>query len=138
MSRAAGSSLMFDEESIRSTTEHLPRLIRIIFYAFGITNEGYLRRYYQYFQDLYPEKSFKEFNQQATSHRKVLLESKRKLTFNMLRTTLNAMGYDIDSVQVHVTNKLNGEKRVFSTEDTVETINEVLKKEKVVGVTSII
>jgi hypothetical protein len=137
MSRAVGTSLMFDEESIRGTTELLPRLVRILFYAFGITNESYLVRYNRYFKDMFPEKSQKDLNQQATSHRKVLLESRRKLTFNMLRGVMFAMGYSIEEVSVRVRNQLTGEERVFSTDDTVESLKKQLDTEREVGVQSI-
>lgn len=127
MTRITGNSLMFDEEEVKATTAHLPRLIRVIFYGLGITNEGYLERYRHYFRAMFPDKNKKEFSQKSTADRKFLME-RRKLTFNMVQGIMLAMGYDVESVTIKLRDKLSGEIKTFSTEDTVESLKKALEK----------
>lgn len=135
--RTTGSSLMFDENEVRQTGTALPRLIRVIFYGLGITNEGYLDRYFHYFREQFPDKTRKEFSQKAAADRKFLLD-RRKLTFNMMSSVMNAMGYEIEEVSVKIRDRLTGDERVFSTSDTVDSLNEMIAKDQEIGVQSII
>lgn len=137
MSRVSGSALMFDEDEVKSTTELLPRLIRVLFYGLQITNEGYLTQYYHYFRAISPDKTRKEFIQKAAADRKFLLD-RRKLTFNMLRNVLSAMGYDVESVSINVRDRLTGDLKTFSTDDTVEKLKEMAERDKEVGIQSIL
>lgn len=132
MARFSGSSLMFDEDDIRTTTEHLPRLIRIILYAEGITNDGYLERYKHYFRGLFPDKTQKEFSQKAAADRKFLLDH-RKLTWNMMRGVLIALGYDVEGVDIRVRDRLTGEVRTFSTDSTVDELKADIEKKSQIG-----
>jgi hypothetical protein len=137
MSRVNGSALMFDEDEVKATTEMLPRLIRVVFYGLSVSNDSYLDQYYHYFRDLFPDKTRKEFIQKAAADRKFLLD-RRKLTFNMMRNVLAAMGYDIESVSIKVRDRLTGDEKTFSTDDTVEKLKEMVERDKVVGVQSIV
>lgn len=136
MSRINGSALMFDEEEVKNTTEFLPRLIRVIFYGLSITNDGYLDRYLRYYKDLHPDKTRKEFSQKSAADRK-FLHDRRKLTFNLMRHVLSAMGYDIECVSVRVRDHLTGEVKTFSTDDTIDDLKSAIEKEKQVGVQSL-
>ncbi len=133
MSKHDGSALMFDEEEVRSTSEFLPRLIRVIFFGLSISNDDYLYKYYQYFRDVNPSKSKKEFSQEAASNRKFILQRK-KLTFNLMRRILSAMGYDIECVSIRLKDRVTGDIRVFSTDDTIEDLQKIISKEKEIGV----
>lgn len=137
MSRINGSALMFDEEEVKATTEYLPRLIRVIFFGLSITNDGYLERYYRYYKDLHRDKTRKEFSQKSAADRKFLLD-RRKLTFNLMRNVLSAMGYDIECVSVRVKDRLTGELRTFSTDDTTEELKALLEQERQIGVQSLV
>ena len=136
MSRINGSALMFDEEDVKTTSEFLPRLIRIIMFATGVTNDGYIMRYHRYFKSMFPTKSRKEFTQKSAADRKSLLD-KSKLTFSLMRTVLSAMGYDIECVSVRVKDRVTGEVRTFSTDDTVEDLKAFMEQEKEIGVQSL-
>lgn len=128
---------MFDEEDVKSTYEHLPRLIRIIFFSLGITNEDYLRRYRDYYRYMFPDKGRKELAQKSTADRKVL-QDKTKLTFSMMHGIMTAMGYEIDSVTVVIREKMTGETKVFSTSDTVEMLKQNIENDNVIGVQSLV
>lgn len=137
MSKLTGSALMFDEDEVKATAEiGLPRLIRIAFFGLSITNEGYLDRYYHYYRDIYRDKTKKEFSQKAAADRKFLLD-RRKLTFNMLRNVLSAMGYDLECVSIRVRDRLTADVKIFSTDDSVEDLKKALEKENQIGVDSI-
>lgn len=127
---------MFDEDEVKSTTELLPRLVRIIFYGQSITNDNYLERYLKYFKGTFLDKDRKAFSQKSTADRKFLKDPK-KLTFNLMRNSLMAMGYDIECVSIRVRDKLTGEVKVYSTDDTVESLKAELDKEKEIGVQSL-
>lgn len=137
MARSANNAPMFDEDEVRSTHELLPRLIRVIFFGLGITNNEYTNYYYNFFRAVFPDKTHKEFIQKAAADRKFLQE-RHKLTFNMLRNVVQAMGWDVESVSLEIRNRLTGEVRVFSTRDTVEMLKENLEKDQQIGVDSII
>lgn len=128
---------MFDEDEVRATTELLPRLIRVVFYGLSVTNESYLHQYFHYFRSLFPDKTRKEFIQKAAADRKFLLD-RRKLTFNMLRNVLAAMGYDVESISIDVRDRLTGDLKTFSTNDTVEKLKEAAERDREVGIQSII
>ena len=137
MSKVTGSSLMFDEEEVKNTYESLPRLVRIIFYGLGITNDAYLDRYSHYFRQAHPDRNRKEFSQKAAADRKFLLD-RRKLTFNMMRNVLTAMGFDIVSVSMDVRDKLTGEVKTFSTDDSIDELRERAAKARDDGLGSIL
>jgi hypothetical protein len=136
MSRINGSALMFDEEDVKTTSEFLPRLIRIIMFATGVTNDGYITRYHRYFKSIFPSKSRKEFTQKSAADRKSLLD-KSKLTFSLMRTVLSAMGYDIECVSIRVKDRVTGDVRTFSTDNTVEELKDFMAQEKEIGVQSL-
>jgi len=136
MSRINGSALMFDEEEVKATREFLPRLIRVIMFGLGITNDGYLDRYYHWFRGAFPGRTRKEFSQKSAADRK-FLHDRQKLTFNLMRSVLTAMGYDIECVSVRVIDRVTGEVRTFSTDDTVDSLKEMRDKEKEIGVQSL-
>ena len=138
MSRNNPSTLMFDEDEIRSVTDPaLPRLLRIIFYANSITNEIFNERYRRYLQTVYPEMDQKEFGQRITSLRKALFEARKKMTFNMFRGVLLALGYEIAGIDIRVRFKLTGEIQTFSTDDNLDTIKAKMMADRDVGVSSI-
>jgi hypothetical protein len=136
MTKISGSTLMFDEEEVKKTTEFLPRLIRVIFYYFGITNDSYLDRYRDFFCRMFPDKSRKEFSQKSVADRKVLLDRKQ-LTIKMLLNVLSAMGYDTEAVSIRIRDRLTGEVKEFSTDDTVEKIKSMLEQEREIGIQSL-
>lgn len=127
---------MFDEEDIKRTSEFLPRLSRIIMFAAGITNDGYTTRYHKYFKSMFPTKSRKEFTQQSAADRKSLLD-REKLTFSRMRIILSAMGYDIEAVSIRIVDRVTGEVKTFSTDNTVEQLKEMLEQEKEIGIKSL-
>jgi hypothetical protein len=127
---------MFDEEDVKTTSEFLPRLIRIIMFATGVTNDGYITRYHRYFKSIFPSKSRKEFTQKSAADRKSLLD-KSKLTFSLMRTVLSAMGYDIECVSIRVKDRVTGDVRTFSTDNTVEELKDFMTQEKEIGVQSL-
>lgn len=136
MSKIDTAALMFNEEDVKSTVSLIPKLIRIAFYGLTITNEGYLARYLHSYMGAHPDASRKEFSQKAAADRKCLMEPK-KLTFNMASTLMSAMGYDIETVQITVRDRLFGESRTFSTDMTIDQLKQMLEKEKEVGIGSI-
>ena len=136
MSRILGNALMFDEEEVKATSEFLPRLVRIIFFSFSITNDGYLERYRQYFHRTFRDRSQKEFSQKSTADRKVLLDRKQ-LTIKMLLSVLSAMGYDTEAVSIRIKDRITGEVREFSTDDTVDKLKEFMNQEKEIGIQSL-
>lgn len=136
MSRVNGSALMFNEEDIESTTEFLPRLIRVVFYGLGITNNGYLERFYHYFQEIHRDKTRKEFSQKAAADRKFLLDP-RKLTFNMMTGDIAAMGWNMKSVSIEIQDRLTGEVKTFSTNMTVDDLKDLVARDNEVGVQSV-
>jgi len=141
MTKVRGSSLFFDEDDItsnRSTIAALPRLLRIIFYAFGITNEGYLRRWSHYYQREVPNGSPKDFQMKSGSMRKALIESRTNLTYKAFSAAMTVMGFSIEGVSVRLKNLNTGETRTFSTDDTLEDIEQVTDRDRPVGVQSII
>ena len=128
---------MFDEDEIKATTEpSLPRLIRIAFFGLSITNDSYIQRYFHYYRDMYRDKTRKEFSQKVGADRKFLLD-RRKLTFNMMRSVLSAMGYDVECVSIRVRDRLTGDSRTFSTDDSVEELKRIKEKENEIGIQSI-
>lgn len=137
MSRVDGSLLMFDEEEVKETREFLPRLVRVIFYGLSITNDDYIDRYQRYYKDLHRDKTQKEFSQRMTSYRK-FLKDRKKLTFNLMQKVLSAMGYDIEGVSIRIRDRLTGEVKTFSTDNTVDDLNQIIQKEKEIGVTSLV
>jgi hypothetical protein len=126
---------MFDEEDVRNVREPmLPRLIRIIFFGNGITNEEYLLRYNHYFREFGSgNKTQKEHSQKAAADRKFLLDH-RKLTINMMRSVLSAMGWEIEAISVRLSDRLTGETREFSTDDTVEKLKAELERSRQIGI----
>lgn len=135
MSKKNGAALMFDEEAVRGNADYLPRLIRIIFYGNAITNDGYIARYWRYFKVL-GGKTRKMFTQDTSADRKVLLD-RDKLTFNKMRHVLTAMGYDIECVSIRIKDRMSGEVRTFSTDDTVEQLKEYLERDRQIGIQSL-
>ncbi len=138
MGRLSGNNPMFDEEDIRRVTDPgLPRLARQIFFGESITNEGYLSRYNNYHRGLNQgDKTQKEYSQKAAADRKTLNDP-RKLTFNMLRSVLVAMGYDIESVSVRLHNQMTGETRTYSTDDTIEDLLKIREADSAIGVSGL-
>lgn len=118
MARTNGSSLFFDEQEIHNTPNLIPRLIRILFFRFGITNDDYLDRYERYFRERHPHKTRKELTLEASSNRKALFQDRRKLTFNKFKELTEAMGYDVETVMVSVRDRATGEIITLSTDDT--------------------
>jgi len=138
MGRISGTKLMFDDDDVRNTRDPgLPRLIRVVFRGLGITNEGYLARYHHHFRELNQEgRTQKEHSQKAAADRKFLLDP-RKLTINMMRSVLVAMGFDIEAIDIRVRNRLTGETHTFSTDDTVEKLQQKLQASQEIGVNGI-
>ncbi len=137
MSRfSTSSNLMFDEDEVKATTELLPRLVRIFFFGMQITNDEYLRRYYLDYREKHRDRTRKEFSQKAAADRKFLYD-RRKLTFGMMRSVMSAMGYDIEAVSIRARDRLTGDIRNFSTDDTVESLKDIISKDREVGVQTI-
>lgn len=136
MAKINGAGLMFNEESVKKTTEFLPRLARIIFYYYGITNDNYLDRYKDYWLRVFPGKTRKEFSQKSVADRKVLLDP-TQMTMKMLRNILQAMGFDLESVSIKVKDRLTGEVKEFSTDDTIEKLKSMMDEEKEIGIGSL-
>lgn len=136
MARLNVSSFFFDDEEVKSTTRPLPRLARVIFRGLRITNEEYLRRYRHWWNGNFPDKTTKEFSQKSTSDRKFLSDP-TKLSINLFEHAMRVMGYDIKSISVVLVERLTGEEREFSTNDTVEKLNEYEEKSKDIGLNSI-
>ena len=118
MARTNGSSLFFDDQEIHNTPNLLPRLIRILFYGLGITNDDYLDRYERYFREHNPHKTRKELTLEASSNRKMLFGDRRKLSFNKFKELTEVMGYDVESLTVKIRDRTTGEIKIFSTDDT--------------------
>jgi hypothetical protein len=127
---------MFDEDEVKATGEFLPRLIRVVMFGLGITNDGYLDRYWRSFRSTFPGKSRKEFSQKSAADRK-FLHDRKNLTFKLMRSVLTAMGYEIECVSIRVIDRMTGEVRTFSTDDTVDDLKAYLQKEKEIGVQSL-
>lgn len=132
---SGGSRLMFDEEEVRTTTAFLPRLIRVIFYGLGITNETYMARYFRGFTRLYRKKTRKELSQKCSTDRKFIREP--KLTFSLLQNVLTNMEFEIKSVTIELMDVTTGEIRTFSTSDTIAELDAYREKEKKIGIDSI-
>lgn len=130
-----GTSLMFDEEQVRTTRAFLPRLIRIIFYGLAISNNDYISRYQRYLKAS-GGKPTRESNQKLASDRK-FLQDKHSLTFKLMNTVLIAMGLDIECITVRVKDRITDEVRTFSTDDTVDSLKAELEKEKSIGISNI-
>lgn len=139
MGRVTGTKLMFNEDDVRSVSDPmLPRLIRVIFFGLDITNEGYLARYSRYFREIFTgDKTQKEHSQKAAADRKFLLDP-RKLTINMMRSVLLAMGYDIECISVRLRDRLTGEELTFSTDDTVEKLLAQRERLQEIGIEGIV
>jgi hypothetical protein len=114
----------------------LPKLIRIVFFGNQITNEGYLARYQDYWKRRFPGKDRKEFSQKAAADRKFLGELE-KLTWKMMVDVLRAMGYEVDSVQITLHDRLAGTTTVFSTADSLEELRAKVAEHEKVGIDSI-
>jgi hypothetical protein len=128
---------MFDENEVKSTPDPaFPRLIRNIFFGLSISNDNYLERYYHYYRDRFRDKTRKEFSQKAAADRKFLLD-RRKLTYNMFRSVMEAMGYNVECISVRIRDNLTGEVRTFSTDDSVEKLSALVEQEKEVGLSSL-
>ena len=131
------SALMFDADEIKRLPPNLlPRLIRIIYFRLGITNEEYRRRYHEYAQENEPQESVKKITEQASSNAKFIRE-RSSLTFNMLHNAIDKMGYDLETVTVTLRDRLTGDKVTCSTDDTLQTLQDQIAKEKEIGVRSL-
>lgn len=136
MPRINGAALFFDEEEVKETTALLPRLIRVFMFGLGITNDGYLERYWRYFRDTNRDKTRKIFSQKATTDRKFLAD-KTKVTFSLMSHAVEAMGYDIEAVSMRVRDRTTGEVMEFSTDDTAEELKEKRERKNSSGIQSI-
>ncbi len=141
MKRVDRSALFFDEEDVRKSTGFLPRLVRIVFYALGITNEEYGRRYERYIRENNGVANRVINHLQISANRKSLNESDRhdkSLTFKLFNTVINAMGYDIECVSVRMRDRVTDEVFTFSTDMTSDDLKVFSEKEKEIGVKSFI
>lgn len=138
MARDNPNALLFDEEDVKAaTTAFLPRLIRAIFYGLQITNDGYLARYQEFFKSRYPNRTKKELAQKSAADRKFIRQVD-KLTFNLMNHVINAMGWEIQGISVRIVDRVTGEVKTFSTDDTIEDLNRQIEaeKDKVIGMES--
>ena len=127
---------MIDEEEVRTTTQFLPRLIRIIYYSLNIMTETFFDRHYAWCREQFPSMGPKEYRVRSSSDRQVLLD-RNKLSFNKFQHLLVATGYDIECVSVRIRDRRTGELHIFSTDMTVDEINERLQKEQDIGLNSL-
>lgn len=137
MAKIVGTALMFGPDDIRETTAMLPRLMRIIFYALGITNENYMKRYWDWWREHHPDQTRKEFSQKAAADRG-FVGDRRKLTINMATGLLSAMGQEVVTISFTLKDQLTGEVRTFSTDDTVEKIDQQIADDNTIGVSSLV
>lgn len=137
MTRVEGSRLMFDENQVRTTRALIPRLIRIIFFGFSITNNDYIARYQHHNRVMYGNKPARDASQKMISDRKSM-QNKNSLTFKMFSAVLTAMGLDIEAITVRLRDRVTGDTRTFSTDDTVDTIIANMAKEKTTGFDSLL
>jgi hypothetical protein len=129
---------MFEEEDVRSVSSpDLPRLVRVIFHGLQITNDGYLKRYAHHnLENNNTNKTQKEHSQKAAADRKFLLDP-RKLTINMMRNVLIAMGYDIEAISIRLRDRMSGEELTFSTDDTIDDLKKRLETSQEIGISGI-
>jgi hypothetical protein len=132
------SRLVFDEQDIRSTSTRalLPLLIRIFMFRHQITNDQYLERYERAYNAAVPEHTRKEFTQKAQSDRKAMVEQ-QKITFNLLNTIIQAMGFKIEAVSIRVSSKMSGKEWTVSTDDSIEDLKSKIAEDIEINVQSL-
>jgi hypothetical protein len=139
MSKPNGSAPVFPEEDVKtyaSSTRFLPKLLRMIFFRFGITNDGYMERYWKWWSSAHYGQPRKECHSQAGQIRN-FIKGREKLTYNMVSGVLRAMGYEITEVRFTIIDRVTRETYEFSTNDSVDELKEQIAKENAVGIDSL-
>ena len=131
MSRNDPSRLFFGKEDVISTSVIIPRLIRAIFYGLGITNDTFNMCYRKFFGELY-HGDVDRVGSKISADRGTISD-KNKLTFVMFHTTLRALGYDIRSCSVTIVHRETDKEYTFSTTDSVEVLDKIVKENDIMS-----
>ena len=129
MVKPNGYALFFDSEDVRRTTAKLPRLIRIIFYSLGLTNDDFNRLYGRAELMSGIDVDLDKLKANATTYRTTIRDS-QKLTYSMMTSVLRSMGYETEAVSIRLRDMVTGQVMTFSTDETVDSIEETIRKKR--------
>lgn len=129
MAKNDGSAPFFDADEVMSIANDaiLPRLVRVIFYGLRITNDKFHDKYHEFYRHIFGDNPEKISTKRSADKRALL--DRKKLTFTMLHSALRALEYDTIGATVTIRHRVTGKQYTFSTTDTIEHLNEIIKKE---------
>jgi hypothetical protein len=132
MAKQDRSARFFTVENIRQTSDPLPRLIRLIFHYFQITNDSFADRYHRFYTHIYgtDRQGVSQINMKKNIDKNALINGRRNLTIKSFINVLKVFGFDIVEMTVTLKDSTSGELHTFSTTLSAEEIDAVILKKQ--------